>query len=206
MRAAGAAAYFDQVRIAPAAVQDPPVRRRVALRQVRDEVSIIDAQGRLLRIGSDRKSKYGRNCRASGSFGAHGSDRTYRRSGGPISTGIDTRFSINSLSINSREIVARQTCNCRSTNGGGTKRCRDVVGLDHARLDLAVDRQLIEADLPFQVDTTVGSPVDIELGTIDSPIGPLDVEAEVSFDLPQRTICLAVTIAGIEVGKVCKSF
>jgi hypothetical protein len=39
------------------AVQDPLVRRGVALRQVRDEVSIIDAQGRLLRIGSDRKSK-----------------------------------------------------------------------------------------------------------------------------------------------------
>jgi hypothetical protein len=34
---------------------------------------------------------HGRNCRASSSFGAHGSDRPYRRSGGPISTGIDTR-------------------------------------------------------------------------------------------------------------------
>jgi hypothetical protein len=72
-----------------------------------------------------------------------------------------------------------------------------------AKVDL--DITSIEADLPFQVDTTVGNPINLELGEIGTPIGPLDVKAEVSFDLPQRTICLAVTIAGIEVGKVCKT-
>jgi hypothetical protein len=76
-------------------------------------------------------------------------------------------------------------------------------------IDLNIDTGIGSLDftLPFDVDTGVGNPIDVDLGSISTPIGDIDVMAEFSYDLPQRQVCVALTLEGvITVAKTCVNF
>jgi hypothetical protein len=65
-----------------------------------------------------------------------------------------------------------------------------------------------EVDIPFDIDTMVGNPIDVDLGDITLPVvGDVDVEAEFSYDIPGRQVCVALTLAGlVTVAKTCTNF
>jgi hypothetical protein len=66
----------------------------------------------------------------------------------------------------------------------------------------------VEFEMPFVIDTTVGNPVYVDLGTISLPIlGEVEVVAEFSYDLPQRQLCATLTLEGLlTIGKTCVNF
>jgi hypothetical protein len=65
-----------------------------------------------------------------------------------------------------------------------------------------------EADIPWDIDTTVGNPIVIDFGYISLPvIGDVDVSGEFSYDIPGRQVCVALTLAGVvTVAKTCTNF
>lgn len=66
----------------------------------------------------------------------------------------------------------------------------------------------VDADFPVSFDTEVGNEVDLHLGDIDIPfIGSISVDAVMTYNLPQRSVCAAVTLAGVvSIAKVCTNF
>ena len=77
-------------------------------------------------------------------------------------------------------------------------------------VDLNVDAGIGSVDvmLPFDIDTVLGNPIDVDLGSISLPlIGDVEVDAEFSYDLPQRQFCAELTLAGlVTVAKTCVRF
>jgi hypothetical protein len=77
-------------------------------------------------------------------------------------------------------------------------------------IDLNVDFGFgsVNFALPFDVDTGLGSPITVDLGSITIPVpGDVDVVAEFSYDLVARQFCAALTLAGlVTVAKTCIGF
>lgn len=53
---------------------------------------------------------------------------------------------------------------------------------------------MIEDRFPFSIDTGLSNPYDVELGELETPIGMIEVDAKFSFDIPHRSVCVAVTL------------
>jgi hypothetical protein len=74
-------------------------------------------------------------------------------------------------------------------------------------VDLQIDTGIgtLDADFPFDIDTGLGNPIDVDLGSVSiPPIGDVEVVAEFSYDLPQRQLCAQLTLAGlVTVAKTC---
>jgi hypothetical protein len=74
-------------------------------------------------------------------------------------------------------------------------------------IDLHIDAGIgsLDVTLPFDIDTGLGNPIDVDLGSVSIPlIGDVEVIAEFSYDLPQRQLCVELTLAGVvTVGKTC---
>jgi hypothetical protein len=77
-------------------------------------------------------------------------------------------------------------------------------------IDLNTDTGIGSLDFswPFDIDTGLGNPIDVDLGVISLPlIGDVDVVAEFSYDLNQRQVCVALTLEGLlTIGKTCVNF
>ena len=66
---------------------------------------------------------------------------------------------------------------------------------------------MIEDRFPFSIDTGLSNPYGVELGELETPIGMIEVDAEFSFDIPHRSVCVAVTLADLlAIAKVCTTF
>ena len=62
--------------------------------------------------------------------------------------------------------------------------------------------------MPFDIDTGLENPIDVDLGTVSIPlIGDVEVQAEFYYDLTQRQICVTLSLAGlIAIAKTCANF
>jgi hypothetical protein len=81
-----------------------------------------------------------------------------------------------------------------------------ITGVIAAKLDLGFTT--VEADFPFDVDTTISNPIVVDLATISLPIlGDVEVDGEFSFDIPRRQVCVALTLAGlVTLAKTCTNW
>lgn len=91
------------------------------------------------------------------------------------------------------------------------KNVQQVGSHIQGEIDLIVDTGIgiaLDFTLPWDIDTTVGNPIVVDLGTISIPlIGDVDVMGEFSWDLNQGQVCVALTLEGvIIVAKTCVNF
>jgi hypothetical protein len=87
-----------------------------------------------------------------------------------------------------------------------TQQGSHITGVIALKVDTPIGTA--EADIPFDIDTTVGNPIDIDLGDISLPvIGDVEVDGEFSYDIPGRQVCVALTLEGVvTVAKTCTNF
>ena len=74
----------------------------------------------------------------------------------------------------------------------------EIDGNVDAHVDFGIGSA--DVDFPFDIPTGVDNPITVDLGTVSTPIGDIDVGAEFGYDLVQRQISAVLTLDGVPVG------